>query len=221
MRAKQFVVCGLGRFGRSLATTLAETGYEVMVIDKSEEKIQEISALVTHAVQADTADMDTLKALGIRNFDVAVVSMGKDIQSSIMTTLLLKELGIPYVIAKASSDIHERVLRKIGADRIIQPEQEMGLRIATNLISGNIIDYIQLSSEYSIIEIPILEEWRNKSIKDVNLRSRYGINIIAVQRQGHIDISPLPEYILTTEDMLVVVGYNKQLQALEMKRHGK
>lgn len=221
MRAKQFVICGLGRFGISLATTLADAGYEVMVIDKSEEKIQEISALVTHAVQADTADMDTLKSLGIRNFDVAVVSIGKDIQSSIMTTLLLKELGISYVVAKASSDLHERVLRKIGADRIIQPEQDMGMRIATNLISGNILDYIQLSSEYSIVEIPILEEWKNRMIKDLDARSKYGINIIAVQRHGHIDISPTPDYILTSDDVLVVLGYNKQLQSLESKRHGK
>lgn len=221
MRAKQFVICGLGRFGISLATTLADSGYEVMVIDKSEEKIQEISALVTHAVQADTADMDTLKSLGIRNFDVAVVSIGKDIQSSIMTTLLLKELGIPYVVAKASSDLHERVLRKIGADRIIQPEQDMGMRIATNLISGNILDYIQLSSEYSIIEMPILEEWRNKTIKDLDARSKYGINIIAIQRHGHIDISPAPDYTLTSDDVLVVLGDNKQLQVLESKRHGK
>ena len=128
MRAKQFVVLGLGRFGFSVATTLAEAGYEVMVIDKSEERIQEISALVTHAVQADATDMDTLKSLGIRNFDVAVVSIGKDIQSSIMSTLLFKELGIPFVVAKASSELHQKVLKKIGADRIILPEHEMGTR---------------------------------------------------------------------------------------------
>ena len=164
MRGKQFVIFGLGRFGISLATTLSEAGYEVMVVDKCEESIQEIAPFVTHAVQADAADMDTLKSLGIRNFDVAIVAIGKDIQSSIMTTLLLKELGIPYVVAKASSEIHERVLRKIGADRIILPEQEMGIRIANNLISGNILDHIQLSSEYSIIEMGILPEWRGKSI---------------------------------------------------------
>lgn len=221
MRGKQFVIFGLGRFGISLATTLSEAGYEVMVVDKCEECIQEIAPLVTHAVQADAADMDTLKSLGIRNFDVAIVSIGKDIQSSIMATLLLKELGIPYVVAKASSEIHERVLRKIGADRIILPEQEMGMRIANNLISGNILDHIQLSSEYSIIEIGILPEWRGKSIIDVDPRAAYGINIIAVQRGGSIDISPSPNYILEQEDTLVVVGNNKQLQILEAKRHGK
>lgn len=221
MRGKQFVIFGLGRFGISLATTLSEAGYEVMVVDKCEESIQEIAPFVTHAVQADAADMDTLKSLGIRNFDVAIVAIGKDIQSSIMTTLLLKELGIPYVVAKASSEIHERVLRKIGADRIILPEQEMGIRIANNLISGNILDHIQLSSEYSIIEMGILPEWRGKSIIEVDPRGSYGINIIAVQRSGIIDISPSPNYILEQEDTLVVVGSNKQLQILEAKRYGK
>lgn len=221
MRMKQFVVFGLGRFGISLATTLAEAGYEVMVVDKSEERIQEISALVTHAVQADAADVDTLRSLGIRNFDVAIVAIGKDIQSSIMTTLLLKEIGIPYVVAKATSEIHERVLRKIGADRIILPEHEMGMRIATNLMSGNIIDYIQLSSEFSIVEIAILPEWGNRTIMDVNFRAKYGINIIAVQRHGKIDISPTPEYILSPDDVLVVVGSTKQLQLLETARYGK
>lgn len=221
MRGKQFVIFGLGRFGISLATTLSEAGYEVMVVDKCEERIQEIAPLVTHAVQADAADMDTLKSLGIRNFDVAIVAIGKDIQSSIMTTLLLKELGIPYVVGKASSEIHERVLRKIGADRIILPEQEMGIRIANNLISGNILDHIQLSSEYSIIEMGILPEWRGKSIIDVDPRAVYGINIIAVQRDGAIDISPSPNYILEQEDTIVVVGSNKQIQILEAKRYGK
>ena len=221
MRGKQFVIFGLGRFGISLATTLSEAGYEVMVVDKCEESIQEIAPFVTHAVQADAADMDTLKSLGIRNFDVAIVAIGKDIQSSIMTTLLLKELGIPYVVAKASSEIHERVLRKIGADRIILPEQEMGIRIANNLISGNILDHIQLSSEYSIIEMGILPEWRGKSIIELDPRGVYGINIIAVQRGGVIDISPSPNYILEQEDTLVVVGSNKQIQILESKRYGK
>ena len=215
MRGKQFVIFGLGRFGISLATTLSEAGYEVMVVDKCEESIQEIAPFVTHAVQADAADMDTLKSLGIRNFDVAIVAIGKDIQSSIMTTLLLKELGIPYVVAKASSEIHERVLRKIGADRIILPEQEMGIRIANNL------DHIQLSSEYSIIEMGILPEWRGKSIIELDPRGVYGINIIAVQRGGVIDISPSPNYILEQEDTLVVVGSNKQIQILEAKRYGK
>ena len=219
MKAKQFVVLGLGRFGSSLATTLADAGYEVMAVDKCEEKVQDISPIVTQAVQAEVTDIDTLRSLGIRNFDVAIVAIGKDMQSSIMTTLLLKEMGIPYVVAKASTEIHQRVLEKIGADRIILPERDMGKRIATNLITGNIIDYIQLSRDYSIMEFSILSQWEGRSIKDINIRANYGINIIAVERNGDINVSPGPDYILKEDDLLVIVGKNQSIRELEAKRH--
>ena len=219
MKAKQFVVLGLGRFGSSLATTLADAGYEVMAVDKCEEKVQDISPIVTQAVQAEVTDIDTLRSLGIRNFDVAIVAIGKDMQSSIMTTLLLKEMGIPYVVAKASTEIHQRVLEKIGADRIILPERDMGKRIATNLITGNIIDYIQLSRDYSIMEFSILSQWNGRSIKDINIRANYGVNIIAVERNGDINVSPGPDYILQEDDLLVVVGKNQSIRELEAKRH--
>ena len=219
MKAKQFVVLGLGRFGSSLATTLASAGYEVMAVDKCEEKVQDISPFVTQAVQAEVTDVDSLRSLGLRNFDVAVVAIGKDMQSSIMTTLLLKEMGLPYVVAKASTEIHQRVLEKIGADRIILPENDMGKRIATNLIAGNIIDYIQLSRDFSIMEISILPQWKGQSIKDLNIRAKYGINIIAVERRGDIIVTPGPDYILEEFDLLVVVGNNQSIQELEAKRH--
>lgn len=219
MRAKQFVIFGLGRFGSSLASTLAEAGYEVMGVDQSEEKVQDISAVVTQAIQADVTDMDTLKELGIRNFDVAVVAIGKDMQSSIMATLLLKELGLPYVVAKASTDAHKRVLEKLGADRIISPEHDMGKRLANNLIAGNIIDYIQLSRDYSIMEMAILKEWSGHSISELDIRAKYAINIIAVECGGEINVSPGPNYVLQEGDLLVVVGHNKSIQELEAKRH--
>ena len=219
MNKKQFVVFGLGRFGQSLAVTLAESGYEVMVVDKDEERVQEISTLVTQAVQADVSDMETLKELGVRNFDVAIVAIGKDMQASIMATLLLKELGIPYVVAKASTEIHKKVLKKIGADRIILPENEMGRRVATNLMAGNIIDYIQLSKDYSIMEINILPEWENHNIRELNIRANYGINIIAIESDGNINITPGSDYVLQKEDLLVVVGHNKALEELEYKRY--
>ena len=220
MKAKQFVVFGLGRFGRSLAVTLAEAGYEVMAVDMDEEKVQDISPIVTQAVQADVTDADTLKELGIRNFDVAVVAIGKDMQSSIMATLLLKEMGIPYVVAKASTEVHQKLLEKLGADRIILPENDMGKRIATSLITGNIIDYIELSEDYSIMEIESLEEWDGHSIKDLNIRAKYGINIIAIEVAGKINVSPSPDYVIKKEDLLVVVGQNKALRELEEKVHG-
>lgn len=220
MKAKQFVVFGLGRFGSSLATTLAEAGYEVMAVDSDEEKVQEMSSIVTQAVQADVTDSDTLKELGIRNFDVAVVAIGKDMQSSIMATLLLKEMGIPYVVAKASTEVHKKLLEKLGADRIILPENDMGKRIAANLIAGNIIDYIQLSKDYSIMEIAILDEWKGHSIKELNIRAKYGINIIAVEAGGDINVSPGPDYVICDGDLLVVVGHNKAIRELEEKTHG-
>lgn len=220
VKVKQFVIFGLGRFGRSVATALAESGYEVMVVDEREEVVQDMAPLVTHAVRADSTDMDTLKALGIRNFDVAVVAIGKDMQSSIMTTLLLKEMGAPYVVAKASTEIHKRLLEKLGADRIISPEHDMGKRIAANLIAGNIIDYIQLSKDYSIMEIAILPEWANHTIVDLDIRAKHGINIIAIEKgENNIDISPSPNYTLQQGDKLVVVGPNKTLQELEARRH--
>lgn len=220
MKAKQFVVFGLGRFGSSLAVTLAEAGYEVMAVDRDEEKVQEISSVVTQAVQADVTDSETLKELGIRNFDVAVVAIGKDMQSSIMATLLLKEMGIPFVVAKASTEVHKKLLEKLGADRIILPENDMGKRIATNLIAGNIIDYIQLSKDYSIMEIAILQEWEGHSIKELNIRAKYGINIIAVETGGDINVSPGPDYVICEGDLLVVVGHNNAIRELEEKTHG-
>ncbi len=219
MKRKQFVVFGLGRFGQSVAINLSEAGYEVLVVDPSEEKIQEISTLVTHAVQADATDVETLQALGIRNFDVAVVAIGKDMQASVMITLLLKEMGVPYVVAKASTEIHQRVLEKLGADRIILPEYEMGRRIATNLISSNIIDYIELSKDYSIVEIGILPKWEDQSIRALNIRGKYGINIIAIKSEGGINVSPCPDYVFNKEDAIVAVGKNNALQELENKRH--
>lgn len=219
MKAKQFVVFGLGRFGVSLATTLAEAGYEVMAVDSNEEKVQDISSVVTQAIQADVADADTLKELGIRNFDVAIVAIGKDMQSSIMCTLLLKEMGIPMVVAKASSEVHKKLLEKLGADRIIFPEKDMGVRIATNLITGNIIDYIQLSKDYSIMEIAVLKEWIGHSIRELNIRAKYGINIIAVEVAGELNITPTPDYVIKEKDLLVVVGQNKALRELEEKTH--
>ena len=219
MKVKQFVVFGLGRFGMSVAMTLSEAGYEVMAVDKSEEKIQEISTVVTQAVQADATDLDTLKALGIRNFDVAIVAIGKDMQSSIMTTLLLKELEISYVVAKASTDTHKKVLEKLGAARNVSPEFDLGKRIANYLIAGNIIDYIQLSHDYSIMEIPILPEWSNHTIAQLDIRAQYGINIIAVERGSEVYVTPGPDDILKEDDLLVIVGNNRSIQELEEKRH--
>ena len=215
MSKKQFVVIGLGRFGSSIATTLYSLGNDVLVIDKNEDLIQDIASEVTHAVQADATDENALKSLGIRNFDVAIVTIGDDIQSSIMATLLLKELGVKYIVTKAKNDLHEKVLKKIGADRVILPEKEMGIRVAHNLVSSSILEYIDLSPEYSIIEIETIDKWCNKSLRQLNLRSKYGINIIAVKGSKGLNISPDPDEMLKKGDIMVVIGSADDLNKLE------
>lgn len=211
---KDYVVFGLGRFGMSVARTLAETGYDVLAIDQSEEAIQEVAEYVTHAVQADVTDADALRSLGIRNFEAAVVAIGANMQSSIMATLLVKELGVKYVIAKAQNEIHKKVLEKIGADRVIFPEREMGARVARNLVSDNILDYIELSSEYSIVEFAPLDTWFGQSLKDLRIRAEFGINVMAIRKGESIEVSPHADTILQQGDVLVVIGSKKDLDKL-------
>ena len=212
---KQFVIIGCGRFGSSVAKTLYSMDYEVLVVDKNEETIQSIADQVTHAVQADATDENSIKSLGIRNFDVAVVTIGSNIQSSILVTLMLKELGINYVVAKAQNELHAKVLYKIGADRVVFPEREMGVRVAHNLVSSNIMDYIELAPEYSIVEIVALDEWVGKSLRELNMRSKYGINVMAIKRGPDIDISPRATDLIEEDDVLVVIGHNDDIQKIE------
>lgn len=215
MQKKQFVILGLGRFGSSIATTVYNLGHDVLVIDNDEERIQDIAENVTHAVQMDATDEKALKTLGIRNFDVAVVTIGSNIQSSVMVTLLVKELGVKYIIAKANTDLHAKVLYKIGANRVILPERDMGIRVAHNLVSSNILDYIELSPEYSMIEIKVVDEWINKAIKDLRIREKYGINIVAIKNVDGINMSPSAEYIIKDNDILVALGSVEDLGGFE------
>ncbi|MCX7694981.1 MAG: TrkA family potassium uptake protein [Caloramator sp.] len=218
MKSKQFVVIGLGRFGSSIAKTLYSLGHEVLAIDIDEEVVQDISDHVTHAVQADATDEATLKSLGIRNFDIAVITIGSDVQSSVLVTLLVKELGVKYVIAKAQNELHAKVLYKIGADRVVFPERDMGIRVAHNLCSSNILDYIELSPDYSIMEVTALEEWEDKTLKELNFRTRYGINVMAIKRGNDINISPAAEDVIKKGDILVVIGGTDDIKNIEMQR---
>lgn len=215
MDNKQFLVIGLGRFGTAIAKTLYSLGNDVLAIDKNEDLVEDIADYVTHAIQMDATDEIDLESLGINNFDVAVVAIGSDVQSSIMTTLLVKELGIKHIIAKAQDEKHSKVLQRIGADRVILPEKEMGVRIAHNLVSSNILDYIELSADYSIIEIKVLRKWRGKSLKELNLRARYGINVIAIRRLGSVNLSPLADDIIYEDDILAAIGSVDNLNMLE------
>lgn len=215
MSNRQFVVIGLGRFGSSVASTLYSLGNEVLAIDTDEEIVQNISENVTHSVQADATDGATLRSLGIRNFDVAVVTIGSNVQSSVMVTLLVKELGVKYVIAKAQTELHAKILYKIGADRVIFPERDMGVRVAHNLCAANILDYIELSPDYSIMEVTAIKDWQGKTLRDLNMRSKYGINVMAIKKGDDINISPSADDVIENEDVLVVIGGTEQLSAIE------
>lgn len=212
---KQFVVIGLGRFGTSVALTLEEADCEVLAVDINEERVNDIAPHVTYSVQADVTDENALKALGIRNFDIAVVAVG-DLQSSIMISMLCKELGIKYVIAKAKDDLHSKVLYKVGVDKVIFPERDMGIRIGHNLVSSSILDIIEFSPNYSLIELGVQEGWKNKSLKELDFRKKYGVNIIAIKScSGDVNISPMADHVLSKDEILVVIGSTESLHKLE------
>lgn len=215
MSKKQFLIIGLGRFGASIAKTIYELGHDVLAIDKDEEKVQEISEYVTHAVQMDSTDESIVKTLGVKNFDVAVVTIGSNLQDSVLSTLILKELGIKYIIAKANNELHAKVLTKIGADKVVLPERDMGSRVAHNLVSSNILDYIELSEEYSILETEAIKEWFNKSLKEIEIRKKHGINVVAIKRDDKVNISPSAEDIIKENDILVAIGSVKDLNKFE------
>jgi len=212
---KQFVVIGLGRFGTSVAKTLACKYYDVLAIDINEEKVQKISDEVTHAVQLDATNNRALDNLGVNNFDVAVVSIGGDIHANILTTLILKELGVKEVVAKAQDSLHGRILTKLGADRVVYPEHDMGTRIANHLVSAQILDYIELAPNYSVIEIKASERMYGRSLLNLSLRSRYGVNVVAIKRGKKIDISPQAETKIKEKDTLIVIGSNDSLEDLK------
>jgi len=211
---KQFVVVGLGRFGVSVATTLAENGHDVLAIDRDPEKVQAISGDVTHAVEADATDEEALKTLGVRNFDVAVVSIGDNVSANILCTLILKELGVPYVIVKAPDKLHGKVLSKVGADRIVYPERDMGVRIAQNLISSNVLDYIEFAPEYGVIEILASDNMVGRTLKELELRASFDVNVMAIKRGDQLYISPGAEDKIEIGDKLVLMGKNENLDKM-------
>lgn len=212
---KSFVVIGLGLFGGETARQLHQLGAEVLAMDVRSDLVQHISQDVTHAVVGDAQDKDVLKALGVRNMDCAVVAIGDDLGASVLVTMNLKELGVPYIVCKAHDDTHRRVLTKIGADRVVIPEKENGARLARGLSSPNVLDYIELSAEYGIVEIPSPKKWLNQSLVELNVRARLGVNIIAVRRGEEIHVSPAASFRLLQGDVLVVLGDSKSLELVQ------
>lgn len=214
---KNFAVIGLGRFGGSICRTLSEEGFEVLAIDKNEERVNEFAMIASHAAVGDTTDEAVLKSLGIRNFDHVIVAIGDDIQSSILTTLILKELGVNHITVKAQNDYHEKVLVKIGADKVVHPERDMGRRIAHNMSSSSVLDYLELSDEHSIVEIVANGKIGGHTIIDLDIRKKYGLNIVAIKRGLDIIVSPKPNEELRANDVLIVIGTDDDIDRFEKK----
>ncbi|BBI35070.1 potassium channel family protein [Cohnella abietis] len=215
MKVNQFVIIGLGRFGSSLGTELMRLGNEVLGVDRDEEKVQDLSHILTHAVVADATEEEVLRSIGARNFDCGIVAIGDDVQASILATILLKDLGVKKVVAKAVSDLHGRVLERIGVDRIIYPERDMGIRVAHQLVSPNLLDYIELSQQYTIAELAVPQCLSGKSLDDVNPRGRFGCSIVAINKPKGIIIAPVAKDVLTIDDVMVVIGTNVQIEQFQ------
>ncbi len=212
---KSYVVVGLGRFGSETARQLYRCGCEVLAIDLKGDLVQQIANDVTHAVVGDSRDKEVLRTLGVGDFDCAVIAIGDDLATSVLATMNMKELGVPYLVCKAHDDVHRRVLQKLGADRVVIPEQENAARLAKSLSSPNLLDYIELSEDYSIVELPAPKTWVGKNLKELNVRAKLGVNILAVRRDGKMDVSPAADFTFADGDIVVVLGDTRALETLQ------
>lgn len=214
---REFAVIGLGRFGGSICRELSKEGMEVLAIDSTEAKVNEYRNIASHAVIADATDEKVLKELGIRNIDHVIVAIGEDIQASILTTLMLKELGIKKITVKAQNDYHEKVLTKIGADQVIHPERDMGKKIAHSIISSNILDHLELSDDHSIVEIKAGKKIVGKTLITLDIRANYGCNVVAIKSMASndINVSPMATEEIKEGDTLVIIGADKDISRFE------
>ena len=212
---KSYIVIGLGRFGSQAAKRLCELGCEVLAIDCNSDLVQPVSGVVTQAVVADARDKEVLRALGAKDFECAIVAIGTNLADSVLATMNLKELGVPYIVCKASDETHRQVLMKLGADRVVIPEQEQADRLAKSLSSPNVLEYIELSDEHGIVEIPAPKSWQGKSLKELNVRAKLGVNIIAIETDGRINVSPSADYKIAQNDIMVVLGDTAALEAVQ------
>ena len=212
---KQIAILGLGRFGRALARTLVEMGHDIMGVDANEAVVEKMAPVLTNCVQADVMDEQTLLSLGVTNFDIVVVGIGNsDMQASIFTTLMLKEMGVEHVVCKVSSNKHARILLKLGADRVVYPERDMGMRFAHSIAQSDVLEFIELSEEYSMMEINAPKYLIGKSLKESDVRSKYNINIVAIKRGKKIMVNPSPDAVLEQGDVLLAIGETQALTKL-------
>ncbi len=209
---KQFIVLGLGSFGASVAVSLQRMGCDVVAVDQDMECVEAVADQVTYAMQADIGNPELLQSLDSKNFDGIVIASSENLEGSIMAVLSAKEMGIPYVLCKAHNQRYAEVLRKVGADAVVFPEKEMGKRIAKNLVSGNLADWIALSPDYSVVEAAIPEKWIGKTLKELNVRKVYGVNVIGIREGERVEITPNPDMLLSEKMILMLIGANEALE---------
>lgn len=211
---KSYAVLGLGNFGMSIATELEKAGAEVLVVDIDEERVHDMADMVTCAVKADVCDVTSMKSLGLSNMDAVVVAITKNLDASVMGTILAKESGVNYIIAKAQNAIHAKILEKVGADKVIIPEKETGVRIARNMTCGNFVDFIELSDRARILEITMKKEWIGKTLKTLDFRKKYGINVVAIREKGEVIINVDPDGVFTEDMTLIVIADKRDVDKL-------
>ena len=212
---KSYIVIGLGRFGQGVARQLCALGGEVVAMDVRSELVDQVANDVTHAVVGDARDKEVLKALGVRNFDCAVIAIGDDLAASILVSMNLQELGVPYIVSKAHDETHRHLLEKLGVNRVVIPEKEQAQRLARSLHSHNVLEYIELSEEYGILEIPAPKGWVGKTLKELDVRVRFGVNVIAVECDNQTNVSPAADYCVRAEDIMVVLGSTYSLKVVQ------
>lgn len=212
---KSYVVIGLGRFGQTLARQLCKLGAEVLAMDVHFDLVQQVADEVTYAVVGDAQDKDVLRAQDVSDFDCAIVAIGTDLAASVLTVMNLQELEVPYIICKAHDETHSRVLKKLGVDKVVIPEQENAERLARSLNSHNVLDYIELSEDYGILDLPAPKSWIGKTLKELNVRAELGVNIIAVESGKNTNVSPSADYRILKGDIMVVLGDNYSLERVQ------
>lgn len=214
---KSFAVIGLGRFGESIATELANAGADVLAVDIDKDRVRALADIVTCAVAVDIRDTEAMESLGLSNMDAVIIAVTQSIDISILATIYAKECGVPYVVAKSKDEIHTRILKKIGADKIIIPERETGIRIARHLLTGNIINLVELSDTIRMIEIDIRPEWAGHTLRELDLRKKEKINVIALRSNGELEVSPDPDKMLTSDITMLITIDKKTLNKLIKK----
>ena len=216
MKHKTIAVIGLGQFGGTVAKMLASMEHEVLGVDIDPEVVQKISPFITHAIVADTTDEEAIKALALSQFDIVIVAIGDNIQANLMTSMLLKEMNMPYVVSKAENALQGKMLKKMGVDKVIYPEYDVAQRLAQSLTRDHVMDYLQLSKNISLIEIKMPTFLVGANLKDSNLREKYNLNAVGIRRGEDLEVPPNPITILGEDDKLLVIGNNSDLDALTM-----